>query len=275
MAEKVSIAMVIIMVAIAGCQNPLFEDRISGGRTSISGQIRFSGGNDPEKIFVYLDGVNIGSYTNANGEFTLRLPPDVVASASLSGVFNLYGYVANYMLKPNPIAIRDGQFVYGDKSLDSKGRLNPTPLIRKILEVTTDLSRGYKGDSSIMSVVVHLYAVGADVSVVLPNATYEFLGGVILHNLTTGEVFTRAMSTAGYGGLLEVTIDPTGRDFYLLFGLSGLPAGEYEVIPHVLPNYNDLAQRIAACMGIDPTRLNADFLNWPVRFQAGRFTLTQ
>ncbi|MDZ7336108.1 MAG: hypothetical protein ONB13_13040 [candidate division KSB1 bacterium] len=275
MGKKTAVSILALIITITACRNPFFDDKISGGRTTITGQMQLSGESSFENIFVYLNGLDIGTWTDAKGEFTLRLPPHFTAGTSLNGIYDLYGYVANFTVKANPIAIRDGQFVYGDKSLDSKGRLSPTPLIRKILEVTTHLSRGYKGDSSIMSVVVHLYSIGERISVVLPNATYEFLGGVIIHNLTTGEVITRAMPTAGFGQLLEVTIDAVGRDFYFLFSLEGLPMGEYEVIPHVLPNYNNLARKIANCMGIDPTRLSEDFLKWPVRYQAGRFTLTE
>lgn len=275
MRKKIAISTLALIITIVACRNPLFEDKIFGGRTTITGHIRLSGESSFENIFVYLDGLDIGTWTDAKGEFTLRLPPNFTAGTSLNGIYDLYGYVANFMVKPNPIAIRDGQFVYGDKSLDSKGLLSPTPLIRKMLEVTTHLSRGYKGDSSIMSVVVHLYSIGEKVSVVLPNATYEFLGGVIIRNLTTGEVITRTVPTAGFGQLLEVTIDSVGRDFYFLFSLEGLPMGEYEVIPHVLPNYNELARKIANCIGIDPTRLSADFLKWPVRYQSGRFTLAE
>ncbi len=273
MVNRTIIITLAILITMVGCQNPLFENKVSGAKTSISGQIRLSGEENLENIFVYLEGVEIGTYTNAKGEFALSLPRDIVAGTSLSGVFNLYGYVANFLVKPNPIAIRDGQFVFGSHSLDSKGYLNPTPLLRKILEVTTHLTRGYKGDPNIMAVTVHLHAIGADVPVVLPNASQEFLGGALIHNLTTGEVFLKTMATAGYNRLFEVTINEVGRNFYMLFSLDDLPPGEYEVIPHVLPNYDDLARQLAHCIGIDPTRLSASFLKWPVRYPGDRFTL--
>lgn len=68
------------------------------------------------------------------------------------------------------------------------------------------------------------------------------------------------MSTVGNISVLEVTMSQAGRTFYLFFSIAGFTPDDYKVISHILPDYGDIAKKIANNMGIDPTQLSTDFL---------------
>ena len=79
----------IFSIQIFHCtHNPFFEDKI--GETdgsSLTGSVTLSDGETPDRIYVWLDGVNAGTYSDIGGQFKLIIPtPPVQPGGGISGL---------------------------------------------------------------------------------------------------------------------------------------------------------------------------------------------
>ncbi len=262
----------------ASCGNFFSSDEIQLDPRTIRGTVHLSQSNDLAKIFIYLDGINIGTFTDANGMFQLTLPPNLgAAGGSVSGVFDLYFYVANYNLKKVRVAIQNGQFVFGQEGLDQNGKITPTPMLSRAVRIEVIPTSGYEGVASRYAAKIRITAEGDPVPVDLPNASPQMIGGALLQNLDTDSVFIKRMYTSGYAQIYHFTAYQSGCDFSFIFDSKdlNLPAGRYRIVPHVLPNYDALAKKIANCMDMEPTVLTKDYLKWPIRFIDGEVTIKE
>lgn len=259
------------------CDNIFSSDEIGVDTRTITGTVKLSQESDVSNIYVYLDNLNLGVFTDVNGNFNLTLPPDLsAAGGAVSGVFNLYFYLATFNISSVKVAIQNGLFIFDQENLDKNGRVNPTPMLSKALIIETSVAGGYRGIPHAYSAKIKITAAGNQYPVDLPNASQEIIGGALIHHLDTDSVYTQIMYTAGYTQIYHFTAYQSGRDFFLIFDSEDLhlPPGNYRVIPHVLPDYNDMAKKIAESMGIDPVVLGADYLKWPMRFSGGEITIT-
>lgn len=269
----------IMMISLwTNCDHIFSSDEIQLDRRTINGMVKLSQESNFSNILVFLDGINIGTFTDANGTFKLTLPPNLgVSGSAISGIFDLYFYLANYNINKLRVVIQHGQFVFGQEGLDKNGKVTPSPMLTRALRIETSLAPGYRGVASSFATKVRITAETNPVPVDLPNGSQEFLGGALLHNLATDSVYKKIMYTAGYTQIYHFTAYQSGRDFFFIFDTKELhlPPGHYRVVPHVLPNYDALAKKIADYLGIDPTILSRDFLQWPMRCSGGEFTIAE
>lgn len=264
---------------LTSCKNIFSDDKIQLDRRIINGTVKLSQESDLQNIYVYLDGLDIGTFTDKNGKFSISLPPNLGSSTEgmTSGVFNLYFYLANFELKSAKVAVKDGNFIFGQAALDKNGYVMPSPFLSRSLTIESWVTSGYKGSPNIYMVRTRMTAYKDGFPVDLPNASQELLGGALIKNITTGAVHSEITFTAGYLRVYHFLANSTGKDFFLLFDSNSLllEPGNYLVIPHILPNYDVIAQKIAASMGIDPALLTADYLKWPMRFTGGSVTIPE
>jgi|GEM_PF-2348826 len=262
----------------SSCKNPFASDEIGVDTRTISGTVQLSQESDLANIYVYLDGLDLGAFTDSKGHFRLTLPSSVsAAGGSVSGVFTLYFFIANFDIQSVQVAIDGGHFLFGQEALDKNGHVSPNPMLIKALTIETWVTPGYRGIATSFAVRTRLMAIGKSVPTDIPNGTQEFIGGVVIQNLSTKALYTAIQYSAGYLGIYHLDVPPQGRDFALFFDSKDLqlPPGDYRIIPHVLPRYDELAQRIAAHIGIDPTILGAELMQWPMRYTGGYFTVAE
>ena len=120
--------------------NPFSDDEISPGNRQISGKVEVSGNQNPEGVYVWLEGFNIGTRTDEQGCFQLTLPMPASQGGSAEGVagaFNLYYYVANFNLESTRVLTRNGSFVYSQGDINSKGELNNPKFLFQNLQIRT------------------------------------------------------------------------------------------------------------------------------------------
>jgi hypothetical protein len=260
------------------CKNPFADDEIGVDTRTINGTVQLSNESDVASIYVYLSDLDLGTFTDANGRFRLTLPPSLGSSGgSVSGIFTLYFFVANYDLQSVQVAIQGGNFLFGQEALDKNGRVSPNPMLVKALTIESWATPGYRGIATAYSVRTRLMAVHRSMPVDIPNGTQEFIGGVVIQNLSTNTCYTAIQYSAGYLDVYHCDVPQQGRDFAMVFDSKALqlPPGDYRLIPHVLPRYDELAQKIAARIGIDPVLLGPTLMQWPMRYTGGFFTVVE
>jgi len=98
----------------------------------VEGKVRLSDNSDPSNVFIWLEGLNISTYTDEAGEFILNIPPpQFQPGGGMSGDFRLFYYVGNYKCTSSSVVIRDGYIDCGVGDVDSEGNVNEIIILTK------------------------------------------------------------------------------------------------------------------------------------------------
>lgn len=108
----------------------------------IDGEVKLSDGTSPDSIFIWLEGFNIGTYTNQNGQFSLTLPPAEIQGlgTGYNGTFNLYYYLANYKMLLQPLSFVNGELNVNQEVISNDGKLHKIKILPKLLSIKTSIS---------------------------------------------------------------------------------------------------------------------------------------
>lgn len=264
-------------------KNPFGSDEITPGNREISGKVALSDGFNAEGVYMWLEGFDIGTRTNENGEFKVTLPPPAAQGtpSGVTGSFNLYFYLANYGLKSTTVVTRNGEFLFSQGEINKDGELNQPKELEKFLDINTivepaSISTSYSG---VVSVDVHLVTPLNDSATVVFPATFgRPLGTAILKHLDTGQLFSfqslkgNPNQTAYIIGSVEQIIE---KDFDIGGAGGVLPVGEYEVIPHILIRHEEIPTALLQSLGQNFLEPGADYLNIPIRREGGQLEVIE
>ncbi|MFQ5752551.1 MAG: hypothetical protein ACE5HI_11190 [bacterium] len=266
--------------------NPFGGDEISGGRRQISGQVILNDGASPEGVFLWLAGYNIGTYTNQNGDFQVLLPPQN-KQVGVTGTVEqdtLYFYLANYLLETAYVTIAEGEFLYDRGDIDKNGQVRGPIVMQRFLRISTQVTPPVvQADSSmIIKVETHLQAEIACAEVGVPlidhidrHSPYRPLGAILLKNLDTNEVFTVRADSNAVGNYIEnVCSTPVKLDLQFEFTQALLPAGQYQVVPYLFVNPEDVPGRLLDKLGFSVNSLNRHYFQKPMRRKDGQFVVS-
>lgn len=263
-----------VLLALSGCTwNPFGEEEISSGYRKVSGNVQLNDGSNPDGIYVWLEGFNVGSYTDGTGQFSLTLPQS--GSGDLSGVYKLYFYVANYELDFAQVVIQDGGFVYSRGDINKEGKLALPKVLRRFLRIETSVnpasvSQNYTEN---IGVAVTLTATTDSATVTIPRSIGGSLGAVLIRKIGSQEVFIHEFSP--YSGMdYNVLVgrqqpQVIGMTFNML--LKPLLRGDYEVIPYLLMAHESIPGDLFETMGPNVRELSLDYLKIPFLRIGGEF----
>jgi hypothetical protein len=264
------------------CTESPFDGTVAPSPTKITGQVDLLDTlNDDKGVYVWLSGLNIGTYSDTTGAFSLELPKNV--SKDLNGTFTLYFYVANYNLNTAEILIRNGQFLYGFGALTAQGRIKDTIRMFKILDIKTIVDppivrRGYAGP---IDMLVTLQATVDSVAVIFPKSVGGLVGGIFFRNLQTGQIFID-IPDVGADTRETVMIGREPRSRRQIFQLDGtnfrelfLPVGRYHVIPFFFVAHENLPRELLLSLGEHVEEPTTDYLKIPFRRQEGQFQVIE
>ncbi|MFH1943719.1 MAG: hypothetical protein ABIL68_16580 [bacterium] len=261
-----------------GCTwNPFGSNDISGGYREVSGTVQLHDGSSPEGVYVWLESFNVGTTTDETGQFTIALPAKSSqgASSGLSGVYNLYFFVANYGLKSAQVVVQEGEFVYSRGDVNKDGRLAALIILKRFLRIEMDVDpaivdENYTGN---IRVTVTLTAAQDSVSAIIPESIGDgSLGAVLIRKMSTREVFIHKFSIFG-GMRVKVLVGRqsynTGMNFNLI--TKPLEAGMYEVIPFLLIAHEPIPEGMLDSISLSAQNLCPDYLKIPFMRQGGAF----
>lgn len=273
------IAGVLFLVRFSGCTwNPFGEDDISEGHRQISGTVQLHDRSSPEGAYVWLEGFNVGEYTDGTGQFKLILPAKSShgASGGVSGIYSVYFYLANYQLESAQVVIQESEFVYSRGDINKEGKLYAPKVMRRFLRINTladpsSVSANYTGN---IEVKVTLTATIDSASVVIPKSIGGMLGAVLLKKSDSYDVFTFA--SAPHIQTREVIlVGKTPRTIGMTFNLINRPLahGTYEVVPYLLIAHEAIPEDLMESLGYNVEELGPDYLNIPFRREGGQFEI--
>lgn len=246
----------------------------------MSGKIQLTERRDLDDVVVWLEEFNISTRTDENGEFSLVLPPPSSQSATggVNGLFTLYFYIANYYLRTAEVLVNDGEFAYGRADLSPDGSMFNARVLTEFLliemEITpnmTALDCGPGGPDvppcDELRVKLTLQATQGDsVPVVFPGSP-SGLGGVLLRNVDTDEVYTiEAIPGSQSQHMVGVEEEEVIRVMTFDLIENPVPRGTYEVIPHILIRFESIPEDLIVTLGETAVeQLGAAYLKIPFR----------
>lgn len=272
----------IVLLWLAGCTESPFVDEVAPPPTKIAGRVELNGlSNENHGVYVWLEGFNIGTFTDSSGHFEIEFPRELVGTGTLSGIFKLYFFVANYSLVSLDIAVNDDGFVYGFGKLDRLGLLQEPVQLFKILDIQTVVQprwavNTYNGP---IDVQVTLQAITDTVTVIFPKSVGGLLGGLFFRNEETGQVFIDIPDEgADTREFVDVGPEPVARRG--VFQLNGsnfrdltLPVGDYEVIPFFFIEHQGLPHELLMSLGERVEEADPQYLRIPFKRQGGHFRI--
>jgi len=274
----------IYLLLFSGCtKSPLSEDKTSLGTRQIRGAVTIDDGSSPENVYVWLPGFDVGTATDANGKFLLSLPSSS-GQSSLSGVFTVYFYLANFYLDSAKVFTRDGAFVYEKGDVNKNGELSAPRRMQRLLRISTTVKRlnsvVTNEDSTVVQ--VSLQADVNPVTVIFPNACPDRecpdhrIGAVLLRNIASNEIFVVQMSPGATSRhLVTVGRTPVMRTMYFSLDRVFISPAVYEVIPYLRIERGELPPGLMDSLGPDVLALGPDYLKIPFRREGGRLEVTR
>lgn len=269
-----------IVLNLSCLENPFGgDDEISGGTRSLRGKVNLSNGAASEDAYVWLEGFNLGTYVNAQGEFNLTLPPagSQGSSGGASGIYRLYFFMSNYLLKSSGVVTRNGAFVYGQGEVNKNGELNSAKSLERFLRISTAVSpatvaSNYNGT---IAVETALEATIDTATVVFPKTLAGLLGAVLIRRVGGSEVYImQAVPGASTSESQRVGRSPYRRGMTFNFTTSPLPPGDYEVVPYILLRRQTVPSLLLANLGGNLEDLTPNYLNLPMKREGGQFKVT-
>lgn len=264
-----------------GCtKNPFGEDDISSGSRQVRGSVQVADAQSSEGVYVWLEGFDLGTHSDASGRFQITLPPTASqgGSGAVSGIFDLYFYLANYQLATAQVVTRNGAFVYSSGDINRNGELKDTKVLHRFLRISTKVepavvSENYPG--TITNVQVTLTAAVDSVTVVFPRSVGSTLGAVLVRHIGTQQVFIYE-SFPNVTTSEVATVGRAARSWSMSLNRFArpLPAADYEVFPYLLVRHEVIPGGLIASLGTRVEELGPNYLKIPFRREGGEFTVT-
>jgi hypothetical protein len=248
------------------CENPFSDDQIKGDNQTIHGKVTAIGAPSSANIYVWLDVIDVGTFTDSNGEFILKLPPKSTlnATGSVTGDFDLYFYTINYSLVKKKLVIRDGSFYYNNGDVDDTGRVKNVSLV-KTFNAETHASfklpeqPGYQYG---LSTTAHFTAKSNNFEINIPNGSMILLGGILIIDLESGEVYKHQLASGKNNDFIaRLTSQEKIWSFHPNVGEEIVLRRDYQIVPYIFPYYPDLPAGLLESLGISEYKVDEKYLN--------------
>lgn len=281
-----------MIISLAACTSNPFDhdDEIGDGQRRMTGKVSIFDGASPERVFVWMKGMNLSTYTDANGEYSFRLSDGVADRSGVVQRDTLYFYLANYQIARRYVDIIEGTFKYSSADLDEDGVARET-IMRRTIIINSIVSfmpnRLDETASNAIRVLVKLSAEEGCAPVFNPfvgaltvqreagDSTAYPLGAVLIRNLDSDAVFTvRSQETDDGADRMA----PCSWDtYYLKLDFTadevGLPPGRYEVAPYLWLEPENAPDALLDVIGRENNELNANYFKKPMKRLGGSFEL--
>ena len=209
---------------------------------TISGYVQMEHQTNHDDCAVFLDSVNIGTYTDSSGFYKLTLADSMFNSDTLllQGKFRLYFYCYNYELDSLYVALGSKGFIKDSLAIDAQGHVKDM-LVKQVfsIKLVTDATYYAVGDTIWMTMYMKKFgtdtieikiweSVSGEIGPVFVLYALPYNYYVVQREITSEAVYIWSDST--------VVFDLIGywSPFENFFSYFDYPVGYYTLIPHIL-----------------------------------------
>lgn len=266
-----------IFVFVLCTSNPIFEDVDPSAQEIVKGKVRLNDDESPEGIFVWFEGLNISTYTDEAGDFTIQLPPPPSQpGGGLTGNYRLFYYVGNYGVTTSSIVIRNGRVVYGTADVDSEGNINETVVLNKLIDVETvvDPPIIHRFDSVRIEISVILTPHVSNVPIASLKEPDGFFNGLFFRKKGTPIEDVAFLPITGSPRIEMVTSRQVWLAGVYTFWLGlELFRAEFEVIPFLIIIQDNCPDALIESISEKATTYHYEYLKIPFRRKVGSLTV--
>lgn len=262
---------VLAAICLQSCErSPFGANEIKESNRTIHGEIKLFDNTSPEGVYVWLEGIDVGTTANADGSFQLLLPADLNPNdlARSNSSLRLFFYMANYELLYKQVVINNGEFVYNRADVTKNGQLTPPLALKRFLRIKTEIDppsvrENYAG---ILKATATFESPGDSTTLLFPKAIGGMLGAILLRNTDTRQVFIYE-AVPGQESIETMLVGQAPQSRSMTFGIAQqtLPVGTYEVIPYLLVAHENLPAGLLNSLGRNVTALTPNYLKIPFR----------
>ena len=258
-------------------ENSLFDQKINPDQfNSVRGKVLLSEENNQDSIYVWMDGLNLSTYTDSSGAFTIELPPaELQPGGGLNGVFKLYYFIANYRIHYSILFLINGKVELNKGDIDSRGNIFPEVWLTKLIDIRTEtiptnIETNYTGD---VITKIHLTNM---VDTVWVN-TFMFPWGepgvlvIERNNEGSNEVAMIKSSNANWD--TQVITEPITWQIINKFAPGFFDPAIYYFYPFLEVVQEDIPPELLASLGEDVYNFSMEYLNIPYKQSPGIFTV--
>lgn len=280
--------LVIGYLGLVACEtNPVGGSTdIAAPRRRLLGEVRLDARMPPAGVYVWLEGFDLGQKTAADGRFEFVLPAPLAQSGGrgVSGAFNIYYFMANFRLAVTPVQVINGDIVYSTDQIDADGEIRIPKTLSQRLRIGTSMQPFSVRNSDIkvtsgrtdflVRVDVTLQAVRDSVIVFFPRKVGHTFSPLLFRNVATNKIKIFGSTIAGFGASDIETVDrvPLVRTMVVPLFPDDLEPGEYEIIPYLLIQDQEVPGALIESLGLDVLMLGESYINLPMLRQADPLT---
>ena len=281
---KTALFHIIIMLFCFSCtSNPLWNDSYKS-EEKLSGKIVLESMNSDTKTFVWLEGFDIYTMTNDQGEFSIVLND---FSKDISGSLNIYYFVHNYILDSTSINFVNGRLSGNQSQIDNDGSLLETIYLKKILSCFSN----YQSDLNIMesnnptidyAITAHRSASISQYMFIMGDSINSRSGLIFYNSIDDSKVLHRFSKVNSDGILIQDQLYPVDIEisdeltwtYRIDPNQLSLSAGEYEVYPYFKIEHSYLPIGLVNALGgTNMFEFHEEYLNLPCDMVAASLTV--
>jgi len=259
-----------ILITFYACTgNPFWNDNVgpSDGLT-LRGKVNLSQENSSDGVYVWMENLDIGVFTDEDGEFDIQLPlPDVQPGGGFTDIFKLYYYLGNYEVVSSTVELLRGKFVYDSYDLDKNGRISQTIDLRKKLFISTSVNPDTAtiGDSILIHIAVDLKPNGIPVNVYTFTHVYSgALDGVFFKHQDEPIENAIFIKKSTIFNLSELQ-NPVQLIAEFHADSMGFKPGQYDIIPYLKIEQMGVPEDLFGSLDESMGAYNYRYLNLPFK----------
>lgn len=279
--------------------NPFGKDDISGSTVSIIGNVYSSAGAVLEGCYVWLAGVNVGTFSTKDTGFKLNIPPpNSQPGGGITGAFKLYCFLSNYKTDTTTVVLHRGQLQLDQGGINENGETKKAFRLTKLADINVSVTPNsfplpppyndpisehcnpYTGYDDPMQVTMTVNSTVDYLLIKYPrtlkgpasllilkqiDADIDFMTMIAIDSSITGS--NLASSYVAYGN------SSWQADHTLAPGF--LPKGNYFVFPYFFITQPDIPDELINNLIQNRQNPGFDILNVPVKMTVGKLAITK
>ena len=279
---KYRFTLFLLLALYFGCtHNPFFSDEIkTNEKFSFEGNVQLPFTTNHSDIHVYLEGLDVLTKTDQNGDFTIEMPiaPGFQPGQGLTAFYNVYYYVANYQIESSSVFVNKGEFAFGVADLDKNGKISEKIILRQLLDIRTVINPEEikQNHTDEMTITVRLNN-RIDSVVVFSHFTKEDkLASAFLtdQDFPLDNIHLLSQPSSVRSVIIDSLVLWTMDVNWPVDG-NNVDVGLYDVIPYVFVYQSGIPDGLFRKLGTNVTWYTRDYLKLPFRRQSAELSVKE
>ena len=274
-----------LLLLLFGCtSNPFWEDKPSK-KIKIEGYVFANERVSDASVFVYVDELNVFTYADSSGYFSIDLLNLESEVGNFSGSVRVFYYLHNYKVVYSTLFITNGRLTGSQTDFDEYGTLIEPVILQKLLSLELSINNVWdRSNADSLRFSLTLMSHDEPVSFlsyvnVLADPRRYVPSGILLKSNQNDAVYfdendadliQRTDLNSNDILQLEYNVSPNGFspfviDDYISLEQQLVQNGSHLILPYVFIIQEDIPHQILSSMGINNVQnISADYFTMPI-----------